>query len=147
MRSKFVVIRPYGDSIRKRVFAFLFDLGYDPEGRIEPGTPNDEVLSTLKSMRYDLLLCPYHLHKDNNDQVVEGIQVLELLCSQSMIPLATPILMPISDFEYASQFGRRHEELQQSCPELSRQLIPMQLSEIGSDTISEQIQQVRRQLY
>lgn len=73
--------------------------------------------------------------------MVDGVGVA-LLLSASFARRGTPILMPMSDFAYASSFPRRFQELSDARPEIARLIVPMPAKELGSEEIRARIEEL-----
>lgn len=94
-----VVVRPYGQSIRDRVYELLARAGLDmPNAHVlEKHTPDDEVVAQLLRRRYQALLVPFHAHRDRDGVLVNGLNVLNLLAGRDRSLASIPIFMPISN--------------------------------------------------
>lgn len=136
---KFFVVRPYPAKIRERVFEFLGKLGYVEGGQIDVGTPDEEAARQVLACRdIDLLLLPYHKHRDSNDTWVNGFGVALRLNRSFRADI--PIVMPVDEFTFAGSFQRELDELEAGNPDLISQLVVMRQRDIGSDEIAQRIQ-------
>ncbi len=132
----FAVVRPYPSQIRKRVFSFLQSMSFElgPGLELATGTPDDVAARWLEAVVVDMLLLPFHVHRDANGSVVDGVGVA-LRIPKHFVERNTMILMPVSAFSLSSTFPRRFEELQKARPGVHRQVILMPESEIGAERI------------
>jgi hypothetical protein len=137
-QRSFVVVRPYPAQIRKRVFAFLEENGFEPGAEIAVGTPDAEAAAALDHSDHDLVLLPYHKHKDSEGAWVNGLGVAREL-GEAVIARRVPILMPVDEFTFASSFQRELRELNEANPAIAALLVVMREGEIGSAEISAQL--------
>jgi hypothetical protein len=145
VRGTFAAVRPYGEGIRVRVFSFLASMQLDlADGQIvEPGTPDDEAARMIDGFDADLLLLPFHLHRDRDGRAVDGVGVA-LQLSPAFMRRRVPILMPVSGFSEGASFPRRLDELTQTRPDVIRTLVPMPESQIGDAEIRARIASMLR---
>ncbi len=92
------VVRPYGPSIRQRVFALLERCGLVVlEADVIPkGTSDERVLEKLRERPPEILLIPFHAHRDQNGDGLNGIAIAERLAAALPSLARVPILMPAS---------------------------------------------------
>ena len=92
------VVRPYGRQIRERVFALLDRAGLSPreEDVIPKGTDDEQVVATLRRQRPDVLVIPFHAHRDGRGETVNGLDLIERLLEEAPELSSLPILMPAS---------------------------------------------------
>lgn len=92
------VVRPYGPSIRGRVFALLERAGLViREADVIPkGTSDERVIERLGKKVPEILLIPFHAHRDEHGEDVNGIAVAERLTAALPSLALVPILMPAS---------------------------------------------------
>lgn len=91
------VIRPYGLSIRQRVFALLERAGLAVRSAdvVPKGTTDEDVIHLLKGRPPEILLVPFHAHRDGRGEIVNGLDLLERLAGS--VPLErVPVIMPVS---------------------------------------------------
>lgn len=135
----FAVLRPYDERFRARVFAFLRDLGFDTDSvqRLDVRTPDHRVADWLRNLhpRPDLFLIPYHQHRDEDGRIVDGLSALEGLGEDVPLLGQAPLLMPVSDYAFASSFARRIGEFEARCPLLARRIVVMPAARIGDPAI------------
>jgi hypothetical protein len=98
--AQFVVVRPYDARIREQVFAHLKKAGItpDPSVRIPPGTEDDEAIERLRGVKNRVLLIPFHGHRDEAGNFVNGLLFARKLARAAPELNAAPILMPVSRF-------------------------------------------------
>ena len=98
-----MVVRPYHSTMRTRVFALLESAGLCSAGaqRVEPGTPDDDALAAIVEARPDVLLIPFHAHRDQAGNRLDGLTLSGRLHLLPDAPQA-PILMPITPMASAS---------------------------------------------
>lgn len=140
---RFAVVRPYDDRFRARVFAFLTGLGFAPPPPSQVcavGTPDDEAAAFVEALDPfpDLLLVPFHQHKDPSGRIIDGIGVIQRL-SAELIARKVPFLMPVTDFAFASSFPRRMRELEETRPEAATLVVEMLPRDIGSRSVVERL--------
>ena len=135
---RFAVIRPYDPAFRRRVVDFLSRLGFDTaEVPVFTDDMDDaELPAWMKALepRPDLWLVPFHAHRLGDDSFVDGLGTLAQLADPTLLGRA-PILMPVSDFAYASSFPRRHEAFADDHPLLADRIVVMPAAELGSDAV------------
>lgn len=92
------VVRPYGPSIRRRVFALLERAGLVVrEADVIPkGTSDESVLERLRERPPEILVIPFHAHRDERGEGLNGIAVAEHLAAALPSLARVPILMPAS---------------------------------------------------
>jgi len=75
------VVRPYGRSIRQRVFALLERAGLVVQEAdvIPKGTSDESVLERLRERPPEILLIPFHAHRDEHGESLNGIAIAERL--------------------------------------------------------------------
>src|SRR5690606_11661381 len=66
MGRVFAFVRPEARALRERICAFLESSGYrlGPGLTLEARTPNEEAAAWVDLLDVDLLVLPYHLHRD-----------------------------------------------------------------------------------
>jgi hypothetical protein len=93
-----IVVRPYREGIRKRVFALLAAAGVDVDNAviIQKDSSDSTVIQTLRGTRPGVLLIPFHARLDESGNEVNGLDLCERL-EQSLPELSqVPIVMPAS---------------------------------------------------
>lgn len=92
------VVRPYGDAIRKPVFAALERAGLSirEENIIPKGLSDDEVIGALRGRQPEVFLIPVHVHHDARGASVNGIDVVARIGRDLPALIGVPILMPVS---------------------------------------------------
>lgn len=97
-RRDVTVVRPYGDAVRVRVFALLERAGLRirDENVIPPRTSDEEVIERLRGRRPEVMLIPFHAHRDADGAVVNGIDLVDKLMRELPELVGTPVLMPVS---------------------------------------------------
>lgn len=90
------VVRPYGEAIRKQVYAILANCGLRiNEHHVIPAkTSDDEVIKVLGRRRSHTLLIPFHGHLDNNKKIVNGVTLYRKLREAIPEMAVNPVLMP-----------------------------------------------------
>jgi hypothetical protein len=135
---RFAVIRPYDPRFRKRVFEFLGSLGFDHRDvpRFEVGAGDDDLEAWLRLLPFapDLWLVPFHQHRAETGSIVDGFSALRAIHDRALLGEA-PILMPVSDYAYASSFPRHMATFERAEPQLADRLVVMPSAEIGSDKV------------
>jgi len=127
-------IRPTNDRLQFRVVAFLETLGFatDPSRTLPPRTPDALAAEfVMQNANVDLILLPFHLHRDLEDRVVDGFGVLHQL-APAFFARQIPIVMPVSTFSLASSFERRMEDLRERRSPAVDLLVPLPEDEIGA---------------
>jgi hypothetical protein len=96
-RHRVLPVRPYAPSIRARVFALLRSLGLevDEGGSIPARTRDDEVMSRLRGLSPSVLLVPFHAHRDDRGEPVNGLGILVRLREIEHLA-SVPVVMPVS---------------------------------------------------
>ena len=142
---QFAVCRPYGERIRKRVFSFLDSMGYELGAGLvlAPGRSNAVAAQWIRGLpNVDLLLIPFHVHRTESGDLVDGIGVLSLI-NDLYVNAPRPTLMPVSHYSLKASFPRRLDELRDAAPAAERFLLPMREDQIGSPTIRAELARVR----
>jgi len=127
-------VRPTSDRLQQRVVAFLETLGFATDaGRTVPARTPDAAAAeqVMRHPEADLILLPFHLHRDLEDHVVDGFGVLHLL-APSYFARQIPIVMPVSTFSLASSFERRMEDLRARRSPAVDLLVPLPEDEVGA---------------
>ena len=101
-KLRIAAVRPYPARIRSRVFETLERIGATVESAVEPGVSDDSAMRTLAGVRADVLLIPFHAHRDANGDVVHGLTLIERLRTGDDLHSRTPILCPISNVGLAA---------------------------------------------
>lgn len=91
------VVRPYGEAIRKQVFAILKNCGLslEPKNVIPVATSDAEVIKILKNRLDHVLLIPFHGHLDANKKIVNGITLYRQIRDAVPELSDNPVLMPV----------------------------------------------------
>lgn len=141
---KILVVRPYDDRFRAQVLELLGEVGFDTADlRVIPaGTSDVECAEAIRAAApgVDLLLVPFHTHKDGNGALVDGVGPLLLLDEESVQSLP-PVVMPVADFSFAAAFPRRHEELDARHPGLVSRLFPVAAAHLRTPATRERLKQ------
>ena len=142
MGRVFAFVRPEARALRERIYAFLDSIGYQSgQGlSLDARTPDDEAATWADQLDVDLLVLPYHLHRDVHGQTVDGIGVALLLSEKYEGRI--PILMPVSAYSLKAGFNPRLEILKQKRPLVARSVVPMTEHDIGSTRIVAQLRRV-----
>lgn len=142
MGKVFAFVRPEARALRERISGFLESIGYrqGPGLSIEARTPDEEAAGWADLLDVDLLVLPYHLHRDVHGQTVDGIGVALLLSEKYEFRI--PILMPVSAYSLKAGFNPRLEVLRQKRPLIARAVVPMTEHDIGSTRIVAQLRRV-----
>ncbi len=100
---RIVVVRPYRARMRSRVFAALEQAGLKMDGATEipQGTPDDETRERIVQADPDVLLVPFHAHRDAQGNRLDGLTLCRLLHETATAPSA-PVLMPVTRMAMAS---------------------------------------------
>ena len=104
MRERRVtVVRPYGTTIRRRVFGLLQRLGCSiaEEDIIPPHTSDDEAMKSILAGKNRVLLIPFHGHRDGEGQRVDGLVLVRRLRQQHR-GFPWRVVMPVSAFGKAA---------------------------------------------
>lgn len=107
---------------------------------LEARTPNEEAAAWVDLLDVDLLVLPYHLHRDVHGQAVDGIGVALLLSEKYEERI--PILMPVSAYSLRAGFNPRLEILREKRPLVARTVVPMTEHDIGSTRIVAQLRRI-----
>ena len=93
-RRHVTVVRPYGPRIRQRVLALLERCGLVvlEADVISKGTSDERVIERLRERPPEILLIPFHAHRDARGAGLNGIALAAALPG----PASVPILMPAS---------------------------------------------------
>jgi hypothetical protein len=93
---RIVVIRPYRVSLRVRVFERLAEAGSNLElaTTIPAETPDDEVVDLLQTTPADMLVVPFHAHRDRLGRRVNGVELLPRLRAGRHV--TTRVVAPVS---------------------------------------------------
>lgn len=142
--KKVLNIRPTEDRLQQRAVAFLETLGfYVDEARTVPaGTPDREAADFVTAhAEADLVLLPFHLHRDTHGAVIDGFGVLHRL-DDAFFRRGLPIVMPVSHFSMASSFERRMENLRERRSPAVDLLVPLPEDEVGAPGARFRIQKI-----
>jgi hypothetical protein len=138
----FAFVRPEARALRERISGFLDTIGYrlGPGLSLDAKTPDEEAASWADRLDVDLLVLPYHLHRDVHGQTVDGIGIALLLSEK--YESNVPILMPVSAYSLRAGFNPRLEVLRYKRPLVARCVVPMTEHDIGSTRIVAQLRRV-----
>lgn len=94
---KVLPVRPYARSIRERVFALLraVKLEVDEVNTVPPGTTDLEAIQQIERLHPDVLLVPFHAHRDHHGAAVNGLELLTKIGERPRFA-RTPFVMPVS---------------------------------------------------
>lgn len=142
MGRVFAFVRPEARALRERISGFLESIGYRLGSglSLDPRTPDEEAALWADQVDVDLLVLPYHLHRDQRGQMVDGIGVALLLGDKYEARI--PILMPVSAYSLKAGFNPRLEILREKRPLVARSVVPMTEHDIGSTRIVAQLRRV-----
>jgi hypothetical protein len=142
-RRPFALVRPHPGLLRRRVLRFVADLGYegDEELVLPAGVPDGEAAVWVRGLDVDLLVLPFHVHRDRHGDYVDGTGVATLL-AEEWTRRGVPILMPVSRFSWSARFPRRLEELRARRPEVARLVVPMTESQAGDDAVRQALAEI-----
>jgi hypothetical protein len=142
MGRVFAFVRPEARALRERISAFLESIGYrlGPGLSLDAGTTDEDTAAWADQLDVDLLVLPYHLHRDVHGQMVDGIGVALLLSEK--YEGHVPILMPVSAYSLHAGFNPRLEILRTKRPLVARSVVPMTEHDIGSTRIVAQLRRV-----
>lgn len=75
---RIVIVRPYRASLRDRVFELLSEVGLNLAlaTTIPAQTPDDDVVAALQTLSAELLIVPFHAHRDRLGRRVNGVELL-----------------------------------------------------------------------
>jgi hypothetical protein len=98
--DKFVVVRPYDSRIRERVFGHFqrAEISQDTGIRIPPGTSDEEAIERLRVVKGQILLIPFHGHRDDSGTFVNGLVFAKALEKELPALNQAVIIMPVSRF-------------------------------------------------
>ncbi len=93
-----ILVRPYGTHLRQRVLHLLkrAEVEVHDQNVIPMGLPDAEVLRELKNRTASALIIPYHAHRDQAGNEVNGVDLGERILAELHQFADTPILMPAS---------------------------------------------------
>lgn len=97
---RILAVRPYGDRIRNRVFQVLEQAGWSSQeqDRIPTGTGDEEAVQWVRRSPIRSLLVPFHGHRLDNGQSVDGLQFLLRLHRAASGSFRWRVVMPYSHF-------------------------------------------------
>ena len=142
MGRVFAFVRPEARALRERISGFLESIGYrlGTGLSLDARTPDEDAALWADQLDVDLLVLPYHLHRDAHGQMVDGIGVALLLSEK--YEAHVPILMPVSAYSLKAGFNPRLEILRAKRPLVARSIVPMTEHDIGSTRIVAQLRRV-----
>lgn len=145
--SRYAEVRPHRGSMRERVAAFLAEIGYErgTDMCIEPGTSDEVAADWASRTQADLLVLPFHVHRDEAGRVVDGVGVASRL-GEPLLSRGVPIVMPVSDFSREASFARRFEELRAGRPDVWERVVVLGESDVGSQDIARAIRRRAREV-
>jgi hypothetical protein len=111
-RHATVLARPYDVRIRQRVQGLLTSIGVpiDERAVIRSGMPDDEAAQAIPRMRANIVIAPFHAHRDWTGQSVDGLGLLlRLAALRSAFPWQ--VVMPVSRVGAAAVMLRAQIEL------------------------------------
>ena len=96
-----VVVRPYGERIRKHVFKLVTEAGFKAPIVIEPGVPDADAVQRVLALGVRVLVVPFNGHRTLANASVDGFSFLRALFAAA--PTAPwRVLMPVSQFGAAA---------------------------------------------
>ncbi len=139
MSRTYAVVRPESLKLRGRTYTLVESLGYARgQGMVLPlGTPDAAAAKWLNGLSPDLIVLPYHLHKDSTGETVDGVGVALLL--GEAFERNVPILMPVSGFSRQARLDARLLELHGRRPGIWRAVVTFAESEVGSTRLTSRI--------
>ncbi|MFW5876850.1 MAG: hypothetical protein ACOCXM_08945 [Myxococcota bacterium] len=93
-----LVVRPYGDRIRNRVFQVLERAGWSSQDCVPTGTDDEEAVRWVLHSPTRSLLVPFHGHRLDSGQSVDGLRFLLRLHQAAGGSFRWRVLMPYSHF-------------------------------------------------
>lgn len=99
-----LVVRPYGDQVRERVFEVMKEAGCLMKSAevIPPGTSDADAVVWVKGSRAAVLLVPFHGHRDASGGAIDGVHFLRALSDAEGGGLRRRVVMPYSPFAAAA---------------------------------------------
>lgn len=129
--------------MRVKVFSFLESLGYVPgEGWVvSQGVADEKAAAWVDRTPLDLLLLPYHKHRNVDGAFVDGVGVA-LLLSEEFAERGVPVVMPATDFSMNFSFDRRFGELREKRPEIADLVVVMPETKVSDVEIAARIREI-----
>lgn len=95
-----LAVRPYGERLRPKVFAFLERMGLEVEAPPQLGASvsNEDVVRYLAGQRADLLVVPFHVVRGTDGERTNGLELLTQVRQSIRWTNHVPTLMPVSLF-------------------------------------------------
>ncbi len=99
-----LVVRPYADQVRERVYGLMSEAGCEMESAevVPSGTPDAEALTRVRGSRAGVLLVPFHGHRDPSGKAVDGVHFIKALSVTEGGELRRRVVMPYSAFAAAA---------------------------------------------
>ena len=97
-------VRPYGERIQSEVQRVVISAGFDAEGieSIEAGTSDELALSRTLAVKPELMVIPFHVHRDAEGRELNGLEFLRKLRELDESMCRVGVLMPVSDASRAT---------------------------------------------
>jgi len=112
---------------------------------VATGTPNDRVARFIQRNPIDLLVLPFHLHRGEAGEALDGVGVLlELPADESLANMV--ILMPVRSFSWGASFQRRFEALRAARPDIASSIVIAHQDELGKATLAARLKRSREAL-
>lgn len=140
---RIAVLRPYRRRIRERVFSLLSNAGFDMNGAliVPAGASDTEVIDALSHVQLDAILAPFHAHRDRQQQLLNGLDLLAAIHERRRDLRSLPVFMPISAMGMSSAglMLSRPSEAGGLLPELRARILFMPEEELGHPSLPHRI--------
>lgn len=99
---RIAALRPYSARIRSHVFSTLEAMGAEVTTLVEAHATDDEAVDAVRRTAADVLLIPFHAHRDRLGELVHGLGLIERIRAEVPAHASTPVLCPISNVGLAA---------------------------------------------
>lgn len=137
-------VRPYPGRLGARVMELISDAGYlvGPNAILPAGTSDERAARWIGRNSFELLVIPFHLHRGDGGEVLDGIGVL-LQLPESDFLRPVPIVMPVRNFSWHASFLRRFEVLQGERPDLLPWLLTIHQDDFSRNTLAARLRRTQ----
>ncbi len=152
--KRVIVVRPYYDSIRQRVFSLLekASLKVDPDDIFPPGLDDDQIILLLSHQRRAgelVLLIPFNARKDPSGKAHSGLDLMFRILKECPNLASAVLLMPVSQIgrialDLGLQQASANPSTQNVLEVFKRRVLVLPESEFGKQ---ETVQRLIRRVY
>lgn len=137
-------VRPYPGRLGTRVREFVTAAGFvvGPNSVLPQGASDERAARWILRNHFDLLVVPFHLHRGESGEVLDGVGVL-LNLPQIELLRRTTFFMPVRKFSFHASFQRRLEVLEERRPDLLPWLVAVHQDELERHVVLTRLRRIQ----